>query len=155
MIRTLPPSEARLLLPLNAVVQDIHAQARPDLFCSDPPDDALERFFSDWLRRDGVFAVVSEDADGPNGYALFEQEDRAGSVLLKAERRGVLHHIAVAPHARRQGIARSMTEFGKVRLKEAGCTRLCASYHAFNTGSRGLMAHLGFRLSVSSVELPL
>lgn len=161
MIRQISANEAALLVPLNRVVQDVHVHHRPDLFAPTRDEEGVMAFFHDWLDQPHMLCLVA--FTGPKGaqrstavgYGVFELQERAATVLMQAETRGVLHHIAVLPSARRRGVARGLINEGCARLKSLGAQRITTSYHCFNTGSRDLMHRAGFRPAVVSAELIL
>jgi len=155
MIRQIEPDEAALLVPLNNIVQGMHAKNRPDLFHGNPDPEATRGYFASWLEADGVVALVSFHNGGPRGYAIFERQVKPGCVLSRPETRGFLHHIAVMPAARRKGVALALIDEGAKRLRAQGCTRLMSSFHAFNTASRRLMTRAGMDSAVVYCERAL
>lgn len=85
--------------------------------------------------------MASDGAD--LGYLVFEVQSRPGTALTLPEWRGFLHHIAVAPGARRQGVGLALIEAMKTRLRAEGIPRWATSYWLFNQASAGLMAKAG------------
>ncbi len=91
------PDDAARLVPLNAVVQALHAAERPDIFKWPTDPAAVAALFGDLLARPGHFALIAEGDDGDLGYAYCEVLDTPDDALTLARRRGVLHHIATVP----------------------------------------------------------
>lgn len=141
MIREISPEEAAELVPLNILVQNLHASHRPDIFPADPDPEALAAHLAGMLARPGVFALVW--GRPALGYVLCELQDLPGDPLRNAQRRGMLHHISVAPEAQRQGIGLKLVEAAKARFREAGAARWAVPYWAFNGPSAALMAKAG------------
>jgi ribosomal protein S18 acetylase RimI-like enzyme len=151
-----PAAEAARLVPLNAVVQNPHADRRPDIFQSAPDPRDVAAYFADLLGSGRHFALVAEAAGaGDLGYALCEVLDTPADALGHARRRGVLHHIAVRPDARRRGVATALIDAAKARFLAAGAGEWTTSVHAWNEASLALMARAGLAVTILRLEGPL
>lgn len=150
------PDAAARLVPLNAIVQRLHAAERPDIFRPDPHPLDVEALFRDLLQRPTHFALVAVAEDGTDiGYALCEILDTAPDALTFARRRGVLHHIAVQPHARRQGVGLALIAASVERFRGGGAKEWTTSYHSFNTASAALMRKAGLTVTILRAEARL
>lgn len=143
MIDIVETGDGGRIAPLNAIVQDLHAAARPDLFRSGADPSEVAGYFASWLVRPGMTALIACAAGQDLGYLLFEVQDRPGDCLTKAEKRGILHHIAVIGTARRRGIGSALIAAMCGRLQAAGVRRWTTSYWTFNDASAALMAKAG------------
>jgi ribosomal protein S18 acetylase RimI-like enzyme len=143
---------AARLVPLNAVVQALHAAERPDIFRIQTDAAAVAALFADLLARPGHFALIAEGEAGDLGYAYCEILDTPDDALMNARRRGVLHHIATVPAARRQGVATALIDAAKARFRAAGAREWTTSYHAWNAASAVLMAKAGLRVTIIRAE---
>lgn len=152
MIKDISPEEAALLVPLNAVVQDLHARELPQLFRTDVDAAALAEQYRDALSG-RAFALGWEEAGRLLGYGLFEVIERPETPLTHPFRRGYISEIAVHPEARRRGIALALIEAAKLRFAAAGCDQITAQYHAFNTASARLMQKAGLAPMVMTVGM--
>jgi ribosomal protein S18 acetylase RimI-like enzyme len=58
--------------------------------------------------------------------------------------RGWVHHVAVAPNLRRQGIGRLLMQEAADRLRDLGCPKLNLQVRASNPGAVSFYERLGF-----------
>jgi len=144
MIRSLRSDEVERLLPLNAVVQAVHAAARPLNFRADLEPGEVCAFFREMLARESYRILVWEDPEGlALGYIMIEAQEIARSTFNMARRRGFIHHVAVLPEARRRGIGSGLVLAARDWFLERGMTQWAVSYWLFNAASAGLMARHG------------
>ncbi|MBI1219216.1 MAG: GNAT family N-acetyltransferase [Rhodobacteraceae bacterium] len=155
LIRQIGPDEAALLLPLNAVVQRLHAAHRPDIFPPEPDAAAVAAHFVETLARPGWFALLAEADGAAIGYALCEVQRIEAHALHHARTRGFLHHVAVAETARRRGVASALLEAAKARFQAEGATVWATTYWAWNDASAALMAKAGLWPAIILADAPL
>lgn len=152
-IDVITSASAGRLVPLNAVLQSLHAAERPDIFRPAPDPTEVERLFRDALAQDDHFALVAVDPSlGDIGYAYCEVLDTPQDALTHARRRGVLHHIAVLQAARRRGAASALIDQAKRRFLVAGAAEWTASYHVWNDASASLLRAAGLRPTIVRAE---
>jgi ribosomal protein S18 acetylase RimI-like enzyme len=108
MIEHLSENRVSELLPLNKVVQDLHAQNYPDLFRSNPDSQDLLEFFRAAIHADGGAILADVRFAGVVGYALLSVDTRPGNALVHDQRYGHLQQIAVLPDWQRQGVGRGL-----------------------------------------------
>ncbi|OIQ76684.1 acetyltransferase (GNAT) family protein [mine drainage metagenome] len=155
MIRQIEASEAALLVPLNAVMQRLHAAARPDVFHCDASEAEVAEYFAETLARVGWFALVAEVEGRAVGYALCEVQRVEGNAMNRARVRGFLHHIAVAENARRRGVATALIEAAKARFRAEGATVWATTYWVWNEASVALMAKAGLTPAITLSDAAL
>jgi GNAT superfamily N-acetyltransferase len=155
MIRQIDASEAALLVPLNAVVQRLHAAARPDVFHYDASEAEVAGYFAETLAREGWFALVTEVENCAVGYALCEVQRVEANAMNRARVRGFLHHIAVAEDARRRGVAMALIEAAKARFRAEGATVWATTYWVWNAPSAALMAKAGLAPAITLSDAAL
>lgn len=143
LIEIVETRDARRIVPLNSVVQDLHAAMRPDLFRSGASVPEVASYFASWLGRPGIHVLVATEDGRDLGYALFEKQARPGDCLTMPERRGILHHVAVIAAARRRGVGMALIGAMRDRLAAEGVTRWTTAYWSFNAASAALMAKAG------------
>ncbi|WP_158243211.1 GNAT family N-acetyltransferase [Acidimangrovimonas sediminis] len=141
MIREISPEDAAQLVPLNTLVQNLHAAECPHIYPADPDPAALAAHLAATLARPGTFALAW--GAPPLGYVLAEVQEIPGDLLRHPARRGMVHHISVAATARRQGIGLALVEAAKARFRDAGATHWAVTYRVFNDASAALMARAG------------
>ena len=152
-IERIGPDQAGRLVPLNAVVQSLHAERRPDIFRAAPASASVARLFHDLLERDSHFALIAMSEAGADlGYVFCEVLDTAEDALTHRRLRGVLHHVAVLPEARRQGVAIEMIRAAKREFRSAGAREWTASYHVWNDASAALMRRAGLEPTIIRAE---
>lgn len=95
--------------------------------------EGIERFLS----RNPGLSLVARDAQGP----------LLGVVLVGHDgRRGLLHHLAVAPEARRRGIGRALALRAIAALEAEGIKKAMLFVKIENEGGRAFWESLGFGL---------
>lgn len=156
MIRTLDRDEAHLLVPLAAIVQQLHSSRFPGIFHSDPAATAVEGFFRSWLSNPAVSALIAEPEPGVvAGYVLLEVQEIRGSALSVPRRRGFVHHIGVLPDHRRRGLGSALLTAAQARFRAEGLAVWGTSYWHFNLASAALMAKHGLQPLHLVAEGPL
>ena len=144
MIRHLKVEEIDRIMPLIAVVQAVHAKARPDHFKSYLDPQAVQEFFADWMARANVAVLIAENAAGlALGYLMLEAQSKDATVFNPARHRGFVHHIAVLPAVQRQGIGSGLLEAGRAWFVARGLAQWAVSYWLFNEPSAALIAKVG------------
>ena len=77
---------------------------------------------------------------------LNDQGQIVGTVLCGARRRrGYIHHMAVSPEARRQGIARLLAQEALNRLKQAGIAKAHIFVFSANAAGKAAWAAMGWQ----------
>lgn len=135
--------DAAVLARLNAIVQDLHIQRRPDHFKPTIFSD-LEACYRALLEKPTTRAWVAESEGRPVGYVLAVRRDQPETAFSKARSFLEVDQLAVAPNYRRQGIARSLVSRAIAYAAEAGLTSVEAATWSFNQEMQNLLACLGF-----------
>lgn len=91
--------------------------------------------FREALATDRTEALVAEDDDAVLGYLIGHEAGGAAEIL----------NLAVAPEARRRGIARRLIEAGLARLVARGAEEVFLEVRESNLAARSLYAAYGFR----------
>jgi ribosomal protein S18 acetylase RimI-like enzyme len=120
-IRAARPADVEAVLALWAGARSLHAST---------PDDA-----------DAVALVLAQ-----NALLVAERGDRIVGTLIAGWDgwRGSMARLAVAPEARRQGLARRLVAEGERRLRERGARRVNALVDASDDGVRAMWEALGY-----------
>jgi ribosomal protein S18 acetylase RimI-like enzyme len=95
-------------------------------------------------RREEIEKKLARD---PDLFLVAEDEGRIVGVIIGAwdGRRGWLHHLAVEPGFRRQGIATALIQQVESRLRAKGCLKVNLLVVADNLAARRLYAELGYQ----------
>jgi GNAT superfamily N-acetyltransferase len=146
MIRDVPASQADALVPLVMETQAIHARAHPQIFRADAERREILESLRSWLGLDTVTALAALDGGGRViGYAIVEAHEQPKGAYEHGLRTGFLSHVAVVEAWRRRGVALSLIDEVKARLRSVGIERLRTSYHVFNRPSEALMRRAGLQ----------
>ena len=153
-ISKLLPARASAIVPLLRQLHSFHLAQESELLQPEPTDDELTNFLMQWLRREGVTALIAGPVTTPHAYLIFEIENRSGSILTKPECRAMLHHICVDARHRREGLGSALITEMKVLAKAQKVDRIGTTYAQFNTASAALMASNGLtpRRTYASIE---
>lgn len=151
MITDLKKGEVAEILPLNAVVQGLHAQMVPGQFYAAPDPARLKHHFDGWLADPAKFILVARRDGRAQGYAAFAMTRKDASAFVRPTWNGDLDQIEVHPECQGQGIGSALIAEGKARLRAMGCHSISASYHVFNTASARLMERNGLHVQVMRV----
>ena len=100
-------------------------------------------YFAGELSNPDTIILAAELEGAVVGYAYARMEARDWNALLDAC--GALHDIFVSERVRRQGVARSLVEAVRERLRAKGAPRLVLHTASKNHAGREFFTALGFR----------
>lgn len=151
-IRKATISDVPDLVALNRDVQAAHANAFPERFRRDAPDDVVAGAFRAMMDAAGFYWLLAE-TDQPVAFLSAEFRDREESWCLIAQRACYLAAIVVAPEFRRHGIGRMLvTELAREAVRR-GVSGIELDVWAFNGDARAAFAKLGFRSLAERMRL--
>ncbi len=125
-------------------VQDVHAEAHPELFLPILDPEPTAAFFAKLLAGDWDLVVVAEIDGQVVGYVWCEEFEQAANFYRRPTHFGYFHHISVAPEHRRNRIGSQLVAQALTQLAERGATRVSVEFWDFNTPARAFFAGLGF-----------
>lgn len=145
-IRRATSGDVATLLDLYRVLDDEHRRHHPELYATEHTRSAawVERALAD--ARTGVFVAeaVADGTDTVAGFArVLEVQTPEGGVLA-SRRFGLVDDLAVAPGARRAGVAGELLRATEEWARERGLPALEVTVWAFNAAARELYAKHGF-----------
>ena len=143
-IRRAAISDVPALVCLNRGVQDMHADAFPERFRRDAPEEIVERAVGAMIQAPGSYWLVAEE-DHPIAFLSAEFREREESWCFVAHQVCYLAGIVVAPRFRRRGIARALVGELKREADTRGVTGIELDVWAFNEPARQVFTRLGFR----------
>lgn len=155
LIRALAPPEAALLLPLHDALHAPHVARRPDVFHDRGAVAEVAAHLATQIARPGWFCLLAEVQGRAVGYTLCERQEVTADALRCARVRGFVHHIAVAPEARRQGVGSALLAEAKARFVAGGATVWATTYWAWNGPSAALFARAGMQPAIVLADAPL
>ncbi|TNJ48625.1 GNAT family N-acetyltransferase [Phaeobacter sp. B1627] len=152
-ITPLAATEAAVLVPLLQDLHALHVAHQPERYPADPDPQELARWMQDWLSTPGTTALVARSPQNAvMGYLVYEIENRPALPVRLAERRAMIHHIAVAPPFRRIGVGKALMDVTKRQALADGATVIGVTYAPFNTASASLMRRLGIEPVLTYAE---
>ena len=103
LVRAAEEADVPAVAALNATVQHLHHEARPDWFV--PPDgEAIASWLTATLDRDDVFVIVAEEDRQVVGYALATLHRRPPTPYTRSLAILEVEQIGVDVDARRSGV---------------------------------------------------
>ncbi|CAN7190454.1 MULTISPECIES: GNAT family N-acetyltransferase [Microbacterium] len=142
LVRRATTADIDRLSALNAGVQLLHAEGRPDLF-REPEPEALRAFLAEQLAEGAI--VLIADVDGAvGGYILAEVNARPANPFRHASKSLYVHHIAVDPGQRRQGVGQQLMDAAVAigRAEDVDAVRLDS--WSFNHDAHTFFEAMGF-----------
>ena len=142
-IRNALVGDEELLAKLNAFVQDVHLERRPDDF---KPTTILELagWYRSLLKQSTARTWIAEDEGLPVGYILTILHQRTDTPFSPERRWCEIDQIAVDPKYRRRGIARSLILKAIADVRADGIRHIEATSWSFNHDTHEVLRRLGF-----------
>ena len=141
-VRTASVADLGVLIRLNQMVQNLHAALYPEDFKEVADPSAVRAFFAERL-IDPKCAIGIAEADGvPVGYVWFELQVRPETPFTRP--RIYVHHVSVAPEARRRGIATALFQFVEQRAASENFREIALDTWAANLDAQRFFGSLGF-----------
>jgi ribosomal protein S18 acetylase RimI-like enzyme len=88
--------------------------------------------------------AIGEIAGAPVGYIWFDVQTRPANPFSPARRRLYVHHLSVAPDARRRGVAAALIAHAEAYAEGEDLDEIALSHWAANTGAQQFFAAQGF-----------
>jgi GNAT superfamily N-acetyltransferase len=149
----LSSSETARIIPLLQELHALHVHEQPQRHAPEPSDQALQDWLTEWLQQEGVIALQAQSPQGALlGYLIYELQERPALPVRAAERRAMLHHIAVQESWRRMGVGKALIGAMKARLATDGIGILQTTYAPFNAASAALMRGMGLEPVLITAE---
>jgi len=143
-VRAASETDFAALIRLNQVVQRLHAELYPGDFKREVDPSAMMTFFAARL-ADPKSAIGIAKADCvPVGYVWFEVQARPETSLTPPRPRIYVHHISVAPEARRRGIAAALMRYVEHRAASEGIDEIALDTWADNLDAQHFFRSQGF-----------
>ena len=144
-VREAIAEDADAIVAINDSVQRIHAQAHTRTFKYPADQNAVKAFFLERLAANEDLLLVAENADRTVlGYAWAAPRCLGESPFTFERRMLYIHHIAVAPGARRRGVATGLLRELENRAHQLDLDTVALDTWQFNTEAHAFFARLGF-----------
>jgi ribosomal protein S18 acetylase RimI-like enzyme len=132
------------LIQLNQVVQRLHVALYPGDFTQAVDPSAVRAFFAARLTAPKSAIGIAEADHVPVGYVWFEVQARPETPFTPLRSRIYVHHIAVAPEARRRGIATALMRHVERRAASEGINEVAVDTWAANLHAQHFFGSQGF-----------
>ena len=132
------------LIQPNHVVQSLHAALYPGDFTQMVDPCAVRLFFAARLTGPKSAIGIAEADRAPVGYVWFEVQTRPETPFTPPRHRIYVHHIAVAPEARRCGIATALMRYVEHRAASEGIDEIALDTWAANVDAQHFFDSQGF-----------
>lgn len=146
-VRPAGEQDLEALVALNRLVQTLHATLYPDIFRSDIDDATTRTFFVERMARPANTVAIAAAGSDPLGYVWFERQARPQTPFTLPRRRIYVHHIAVAPAARRRGIGTALLRFVETRAEAEGIAEIALDTWSANGEAQTFFSKQGFAAS--------
>ena len=137
--------DVAVLVELNRFAQQLHAEARPDVFHDADamlsPRGYFERLVADRAQR----LLLVEVSGHPVGYVHFETQRRSATPFKRPGARLYVHQLCVHPQHRRSGVGGALLNQVFTEARQLGIGVVALDVWAFNADARAFLERLGFR----------
>lgn len=151
--RQATPADIPALAQLNDQVQQLHAAAFPERFRLKVPPAEMERALLSQLQAPAAYWLVAEEEQVIVGFLSAEFRDRPETWCTVAQRICYLAGLAVAPAARRRGVARALLGELSREVAARGAMGPELDVWAFNEGAQAFFRSCGFRTVMERMSL--
>ena len=149
LVRMATEADLDALVALNQVVQSLHAALYPEDFGVEVDAATVRTRFAALLDEPRNEVVVATLDGAVAGYVWIERQVRPPSPFYHRRDRIYVHHLAVALHARRHGVAAALFRHIEQRACAEGVTDLYLESWDANADAHAFFAAQGFtRLKV-------
>jgi len=149
--------DATQLIALRRQLDDMNAEARPDLFVSaDYFDEQKIRSCMNDVKSRVIVAVTDEPPETAIAYMILNKEIAPEGILFKTPRMFLyINDLCVGTTHRRQGIGAALMEYAVAYANEIGADALELHVAEFNTNAIRLYESFGLETRNRRMELRL
>ena len=144
-VRRATIDDSSSLAQLNQHVHVLHVEAEPSDFHDVEPADAQDFFAALFAGDEHVVFVALDAAGRAIGYVWAQDHQRPENPFTRAARTCYIHHVAVAPSSRGQGVGHSLMAAVETEALQRGIPRLALDHWTFNETAQRFFAGLGFQ----------
>jgi ribosomal protein S18 acetylase RimI-like enzyme len=137
-----PASEADLdaVVELNGFVQELHGRLYPDDFKQTSDADGVRAFFV--MRLSAI--AIAESENVIVGYVWYEAQSLPETSFSPAKPRLYVHHLSVAPSARRRGVGAALMRHVEHLAAAHDLPEIALGAWVANSGALDFFAAQGF-----------
>ena len=144
-IRTAAKQDAPLLSRLNVYVQQLHAEAYPDLFKPPEQDDFALSFF-EMVLDDPAFHIFLAEDPQPVGYVICRVVHSAGNPFMFARSYLYIDQLSVEPDYQGKGIGRALMDRADQLAEEQALPLVSLDTWSFNQGAYTFFHAMGYEI---------
>ncbi|GAM45687.1 hypothetical protein NSK11_contig00022-0055 [Nocardia seriolae] len=141
-IRPARPRDVDALAGLGMALHQLHVDDRPDVFRA-VDLSALREFFRSQM-VDGMHVLLASIGPEAVGYLLAEHRRREADAFRQELSILYIHHLAVSPSARRNGIGGRLIDAAAAAARELKASGLRLDAWQFNTAAHDFFRAHGF-----------
>lgn len=147
-IRQATVEDAELLARLTVPVQQLHAEAEPDMFKPAEVTNELVKFYAEQLSKDDVYTYIAELNGEAVGYVLAKLVERPDNPFTFAMEHMEIDQISLDPAYRSRGYGEQLVKTVFDLARSLGIVRVVLSAWEFNTHARDFFQKQGFHTYV-------
>ncbi|WP_113888576.1 GNAT family N-acetyltransferase [Roseiarcus fermentans] len=153
-IRAAKNDDFPVLAQLSEPVQKLHAALYPVDFKRDVDAVNVASFFERVAARPESAIAIAEQDGVPVGYIWFDISSRPENAFKPPQSFVYIHHVSVAPDARRRGVASAMLAYAKEKAHAAGVDEIRLDTWIANVEARQFFEAHGFAPFIVMLRRP-
>ena len=142
-IRLAVPGDEPTLAALNAVAQDAHVAAHPEVFRPARLRDVTD-WFGAFLKSPTAAAWIAEEGGAAVGYITAQYQERPEGPFTFARRWCEIDQLVVVSTHRRRGVARALIDAVVADARANGVREVELCVWEFNEAAQAAFRRLGF-----------
>lgn len=153
IIRKAALSDFQSILELVKQIQELHVNARPDLYTqTDKPID--NQYFNDLLEKENHFAFIVEDSQIGKiiGYTIFRIETLVDSPIMKERKTLFMNELVIDKSFRGKGIGKKLFDFVVNMGKKLEVNSIDLSVAEFNQSAINFYKNAGMKIRSRRLE---
>ncbi len=155
-IRPARLEDLKALWRLYEQLDELHRQARPELFRVPPGDRRPLSFLEERINGAGAATFVAERDEALLGLATVILRDKPETLVQQKQHYAEIDEIVVDADQHRQGIATALLDAClSWARQQPGVHKVKLSVHEFNDGARRFYEEKGFATAYRQMELEL
>lgn len=152
-IRRATVEDAEILAAMNETVQQLHADARPDIYCPYSLNDDLIRWYADGMAQPDNFYFIAEEDETPVGYMYAQVIRRPANLFCHPMEMVSIDQISVNMEYQGKGYGKALLNAAYELAREQGIRRVVLGVLDFNQHALDFYKRQGFRDFIHRMEI--
>ena len=144
-IRKASALDALVLSRMNLHVQQMHAEAYPDLFKMPQSDDFAVPFFTSMMHDPEVHIFIAEESELPMGYIVLRIVKREEHAFMRSRRQVYIDQIGVQPEHQGKGVGTALMAHAEKLAQEEGMDFVALDSWDFNKEAHQFFFSRGYQ----------